>query len=170
MVNYSFEEKNPIIALTSNEIDILMHSVTCQGVLAIGVAKQIGITFPFVAVKNFKTCKHQGKNARGLMGYFSASFDKIGSRKYGIYNLYCQDEPGPGFHVRSAKDAIKRALLNLGPTKKSGQPLRYGITLVGTEFRALTEEQSIDIIEDVLSDLYLNRGLAFHLTIYKYET
>lgn len=170
MVKPKLEERNPIIALTNNEIDVLMHSVTCQGVLAVGIAKQIGITFPFAEMKNWRTCRTHSKNKLMLLGDYSASFDKIGTRKYGVINLYGQVEPGPMFEPLKGKEALKKALQLLGTTKRSGKPIRYGITLIGTEFNTISEEQSIALIIDALEDLFYMKELQFDLTIYKHET
>lgn len=170
MVKYKIQEKNPIIALTGNEIDVLIHNVTCQGVLAVGVAKQIGITFPFVDTVNWKACREKAKNKRALLGMFSKAMTVANNRKYGVVNLYGQIEPGPFFDKIKAKEALKKALQDIGYQKKSGNPIRYGITLIGTEFNQLNESESCQLINDALEELYFNTDIDYDVTIFKYET
>lgn len=170
MEKYKISNLNPITAITSNKIDILIHSVTCTGVLAVGMAKQISIAFPIVDKINAKICREHNRKKRALIGTYSYAYDYINGRKIGFYNLYGQVEPGPLFEPQLAKEALKKALLNLGATKKSGKPIRYGITLIGTEFATISEGESMKLITDSLWELEYNKGLVFDLTIFNYET
>lgn len=170
MENFSVVDKNPITSLINNEIDILIHSVTCQGNLAIGIARHIGITFPEAEKVNWKICRSYNKNKRALLGSFSFATGHINNKKYAIVNLYGQVEPGPLFETSQGKEALKKALLNFGTTKKSGLPIKYGITLIGTEFNSISEEKSEELIKNVLEELKYGKELDFNLTIYRHET
>ena len=169
MVEVKVVEKNPIIALTNDEIDILIHGVTCQGVLAVGIAREIGITFPKVDLVNFNFVKEFNKIKHSILSKFSEWYGYNGSRKYGVINLYMQVHPGQ----EEVSHIITRGLNNIlntrGVKKKSGKPLRYGVTLLGTEFKKLSTDKSIQIIKDCIEMYSYLKDVEVDITIYKYE-
>lgn len=171
MEEHSIEvvEKNPIFALTGDDIDILIHGVTCQGILAVGIAKEIGITFPKNDLVNYKYCKEHRREGIFLLSTFSEWYDFIGRRKYGIINLYTQFEPGAINNTNVIKNGIINILKLKGTKKKSGNPLRFGITLIGTEFKKFTTEESIKMIKEAIDDFESKYEENVSLKIYKYE-
>lgn len=162
-------EKNPILALISDDIDILIHGVTTQGILAVGIAKEIGITFPKVDLVNYKYCKENKRKGIFLLSDFSEWYDYVGRRKYGIINLYTQFEPGSVDNTNIIKNGIIKILKTKGTKKKSGSPIRYGITLLGTEFRRINSIESINIIKESIEKFIEYSEEEVSIKIYKYE-
>lgn len=162
--------KNPIIALSNNEIDILIHAATCQENFGIGIARQIAITYKWAELAHYKYWK-SNKKAKGLM-LRNFSLEKVndGNRTYGIVNIYGQVEPGlvkdKDRLISNLRSSLNKALARIGSTKRNGNPIRYGITLIGTEFNSLTKEESLQCIQSVI-DYFNEVESSYNLKVYE---
>lgn len=140
-------DKNLVKMLLANEIDILIHGCSCESGLPIGLGQQIEITFPEAKVAHYR---FQARNRKiGMLGNFSEIMYKKEGRKFGVINLYVQKHPGPNLSEINMRAGLISVITRYGFRKRGGKPIRYGIPVIGSEWRSLTNEEMINHLKVV---------------------